>query len=198
MCKTIYQLLSAAALIALSVSLSGADTVHKCKNVQGKLLYQKTPCTENVQEVSSWTPKNTVKPPESEPEKKTNEVIVIKQASNGHYFLEAEVNSHAITFVVDTGATSVVLPSSVAKTASLFCDEAMIARTANGLTRGCTTIITELKLGRGSLVLKNVRADIAPNLDQPLLGMSILQNFDIQQKDGVLEISERDNKKDAK
>ena len=62
MCKTIYQLLSAATLIALSISPGSADTVHKCKNAQGKMLYQKTPCTENVQEVSSWTPKNTVKP----------------------------------------------------------------------------------------------------------------------------------------
>lgn len=198
MCKTIYQLLSAATLIALSISPGSADTVHKCKNAQGKMLYQKTPCTENVQEVSSWTPKNTVKPAEPESRKKTNEVIVIKQASNGHYFLEAEVNSHAITFVVDTGATSVVLPGSVAKTASLICDENMVAKTANGLTRGCTTVITELKLGRGSLVLKNVHAAIAPKLDMPLLGMNVLQGFDIQQKDGVMEISERKDKKDDK
>lgn len=191
MCRILPQLLSVATLIALSVSFSGADTVHKCKNAQGKMIYQKTPCTENVQEVSSWTPKNTVKPPESEPKKKTNEVIVIKQASNGHYFLEAEVNSHAITFVVDTGATTVVLPRSVANAASLFCDEDMVASTANGLAKGCTTIITELKLGRGNLVLKNVHAAIAPKLDMPLLGMNVLQGFDIQQKDGQMEISER-------
>lgn len=162
------------------------------------MLYQKTPCKENAQEVSSWTPKNTVKPPESEPRKKTNEIIVIKQASNGHYYLEAEVNSHAITFVVDTGASSVALPLSVKKTASLICNEDMVVKTANGVSSGCTTIISELKLGRGSLVLKNVQASIMPKLDQPLLGMSILQNFDIQQKDGVLEISERKDKKEDK
>lgn len=198
MCKTIYQLLSAATLIVLSINLSNAETVHKCKNAQGKMLYQKTPCTENVQEVSSWTPKNTVKSPEPKSEKKTNEVIVIRQASNGHYFLEAEVNSHGITFVVDTGATTVALPRSVAKAASLWCDESMVVKTANGVSSGCTTTISELKLGRGSLVLKNVQASIMPKLDRPLLGMSILQNFDIQQKDGVMEISERKDKKEDK
>jgi predicted aspartyl protease len=88
----------------------------------------------------------------------------------------------------------VVLPRAVARAASLFCDEQMVASTANGLAKGCTTIITELKLGKGSLVLKNVHAAIAPNLSQPLLGMNVLQAFDIQQKDGEMEISEREAK----
>lgn len=191
MYRIIRRLLPIAMLIVLSINLSNAETIHKCKNAQGKFVYQKTPCTENVQEVTSWTPKTKVKTTDPEPAKKTKEVIVIKQGPGGQYYLEAEVNSHAITFLIDTGANSVALPRAVAATASLFCNEQMIAKTANGLTRGCTTTITELKLGKGNLVLKNVDAHIAPNLDQPLLGMSILQNFDIQQKDGVMEISER-------
>ena len=189
--NTLFQLVLLATLTILGISISRADVVHKCKNAEGKMLYQKTPCTENAQEVSSWTPKTAVKPQKSEPGKKPQEIIVIKQASNGHYFLEAEVNSHAITFIVDTGATTVVLPGAVARAASLFCNEQMVASTANGLTKGCTTIITELKLGKGSLVLKNVHAAIAPNLSQPLLGMNVLQAFDIQQKNGEMEISER-------
>lgn len=184
------KLLVVVTIIVLSINLANAETVHKCKNAQGKFVYQKTPCTENA-EVTSWTPKTAIKTADPEPVKKTNEIIVIKQGPGGHYFLEAEVNSHAITFLIDTGASSVALPRVVANTASLFCDQQMIAQTANGLTRGCTTKITELKLGKGSLVLKNVDAHIAPNLDMPLLGMSILQNFDIKQKDGVMEISER-------
>jgi clan AA aspartic protease (TIGR02281 family) len=192
--NTLFHLLLIATLTALGISISSADAVHKCKNAEGKMLYQKTPCTENVQEVSSWTPKTAVKPQKSEPGEKTQEIIVIKQASNGHYFLEAEINSHAVTFIVDTGATTVVLPRAVARAASLFCDEEMVASTANGLAKGCTTIITELKLGKGSLVLKNVHAAIAPNLSQPLLGMNVLQAFDIQQKGGEMEISEREAK----
>ena len=190
MLKIILQLLSAVFAI-LSVSISSADTINKCKNAQGKMLYQKTPCADNALAVNSWTPKAQVKSPEQEPAKKINEIIVIRQASNGSYFLEGEVNSHGLTFVIDTGASVVSLPRAFASSASMFCDNKVILETANGQSGGCTTIITELKLGRGNLVLKNVRALIVPNLSQPLLGMNVLQNFNIEQKNGEMQISDQ-------
>jgi clan AA aspartic protease (TIGR02281 family) len=194
MCKIILQLLSIAVFITLSINVSSADMVYKCKNAQGKMLYQKTPCAENAQAVNSWTPKTKVKLPEQEPTKKVNEIIVIPQGPGGHYFLDAEVNSHSLTFVVDTGATMVALPRAVAASASLFCNEKALMDTGNGRTGGCTTTITELKLGKGSLVLKNVQAVIMPNLNQPLLGMNVLQNFNIEQKNSEMQLSDQKDK----
>lgn len=190
----IIRLLSIVALSTLTMSVSHAAKVYKCKNAQGKMLYQKTPCTD-TSEVTSWIPKTEVKAPEPEPIKKTNEIIVIKQGPGGHYFLEGEVNTHGLTFVIDTGATTVTLPRAIAKTASLVCNDKVMMQTANGLSQGCTTTITELKLGKGNLVLKNVTAVISPKLSQPLLGMNVLQNFNIEQKDKEMQISERDAKK---
>ena len=189
--KIILQLLSIAVLTILSVSISSADTINKCKNAQGKMLYQKTPCADNALAVNSWTPKAQVKSPEQEPAKKTNEIIVIRQGLNGSYFLEGEVNSHGLTFMVDTGAFMVALPSTFAASASIFCNDKVTMQTANGSTGGCKTIITELKLGKGNLVLKNVNAVIVPNLSQPLLGMNVLQNFNIEQKNGEMQLSDQ-------
>ena len=69
--KNIMQLLSVTALTTLSLSVWG-DTIYKCKNQQGDLLYQKSPCKENVQTISSWTASAKVQAPAHEPEKKNN------------------------------------------------------------------------------------------------------------------------------
>ncbi len=64
--KNIIKLLSVTALTTLSLNAWG-DTIYKCKNQQGDLLYQKSPCKENVQTISSWTAVAKVQPPQ-EPE----------------------------------------------------------------------------------------------------------------------------------
>jgi clan AA aspartic protease (TIGR02281 family) len=191
--KIILQLLAIAVFSALAIGVSSAATVYKCKNTQGKMLYQKTPCAADEQAVNSWTPKTDAKPPAQETEK-TKEIIIIKQAANGSYFLEGMVNSHALTFVVDTGANIVALPRSVAASAYLHCNQDVLMETANGRAKACTTMITELKLGKGGLVLKNISAVISPNLSQPLLGMNVLKNFNIEQKNGEMQISEQEAK----
>ena len=153
MCKTGFWRLVTVALSVSSLSASAAPMVYKCKDEQGKLLYQKIACTEKAQEVNAWTPKTEVKQVVQEAKKK-QEIMVLKQGTGGHYFLEAEINSHSVTFVVDTGATMVALPRSVANTASLFCNDKIMMGTANGNVGGCTATITELRLGKGNLLLK--------------------------------------------
>lgn len=190
--KNILQLLSVITLTIVSISVCHAAMVYKCKNAQGKLLYQKTPCTENAEAVSSWTPNTKVKVVAQEPKKKSTEVLIIRQGQGGHYFLNGEINSHTLTFVVDTGATTIALPRTIAASASLFCNDKVLMNTANGLSGGCTTTISELKLG--NFVLTNVTAVIAPNLTEPLLGMNVLQLFNIEQKEGEMRLSDRDIK----
>ena len=188
---TIFRLFTITAFSLFSLTICHADTVHKCKNDQGKLMYQKAPCSE--QEVSSWTPKTELKTTDDKEEtKKKSEPLIIKQSRNGHYFVPAEVNSHNFIFVVDTGATVVSLPPAVASASSMFCNDKALVQTANGISKACTAKITEFKLGR--FVLKDVDATITPNLKEPLLGMNVLQRFDIQQKDGEMRLSEQEKK----
>ena len=180
--KTFAQLLFSVALSTLSISASGDGMVYKCKNPQGDLIYQKSPCNDNVQAISSWTTK--AKHSGHVSEKK----LVLEQSNNGHYFIDGAVNDTNLTFVIDTGASVLSLPSSVAQTAEITCGEQVTMSTANGLTNGCTTIISKLKFG--PFAIEDVKAVIVPNLENPLLGMNVLQQFNMVQKDGEMHISE--------
>jgi clan AA aspartic protease (TIGR02281 family) len=176
-------LLSVIVLTTISVNASG-EMIYKCRNQQGEMKYQKSACAENVQTTSSLVEIKT-----TQPVKKQKKTLVIDQSSNGHYFLAGEVNSTALTFVIDTGASVVSLPSSVARSAEIDCNKQVMMSTANGLANACTVTIPKLKIG--SFLIEDVAAVIVPNLSEPLLGMNVLQQFNIVQDHGQMRISER-------
>ena len=177
-------------LLAASGGGAWAETVYKCKNQQGNLIYQESPCKQDVQSVSSWTAAAEEKQQDSEAGKTFNGMLIIKQHPSGHYFLDGSINGRGLTFVVDTGASSIALPRRVAMSAQIYCRDNILMLTANGSTSACTAVISRLKLG--PFLMKDVPATIVPNLDQPLLGMSVLQQFRIEQDNGEMRISKRD------
>ncbi len=106
--------------------------------------------------------------------------IEVPRARDGHYYLQLELNGRNVTFVVDTGATGVVLTRDDAERAGLdlqslnFFNEAM---TANGLVRTAPVVLEEVRLGE--VLDRNVRAQVnGGQMDKSLLGMSYLQRFD--------------------
>ncbi len=188
--QTIFQLLPVCLLVTSSMNAFGDDNIHKCKNQQGNLIYQKSPCAGNAQTVSSWTQtfKGEPEPADPEPLKESPKVeLILKQRSSGHYFVDGEINGKQITFVIDTGASVVSLPSFVAEAADIDCKNDMLMDTANGTVNACTAVIPEFRFGH--FQLKDVDAIIAPNLSQPLLGMNILQHFKVAQESGQMRIS---------
>ena len=116
-------------------------------------------------------------------------MLILKQRGNGHYFLEATVNDKVLTFLVDTGATGVALPMSIARSANIHCRNKIYLQTANGVAEGCTTIIPKLVFG--PFTLTDIPAVISENLSQPLLGMNVLQKFKVEQNEGEMRISTR-------
>ncbi len=180
MYKKIFLTLIAIAVTVLSTRPQADRTIHKCKTPQG-LIYQKSPCAEGNESLKFWTaPEEIGKPPKS---------LSIEQGSGGHYFLDSEVNGKAVTFVIDTGASYVSLPQSLATQAKLDCGKTVTMQTANGLATGCATVIDKLTIG--DFLIRKVDAVIIPNLRQPLLGMNVLQRFSISQEDQRMNISER-------
>lgn len=181
-------LLALVPLIASGGFAWAEGTVYKCRNPQGKLSYQESPCKQDAQSVASWAA--------AEPQQEAvggenfKGTLVIKQHPSGHYFLNGSINGRALTFVVDTGASSVVLPRTLALSARIYCKDRILMQTANGSTSACTAVVPRLKLG--PLLMKDVPAAIVPNLDQPLLGMNVLRQFRIEQDDGEMRISTRD------
>ena len=105
--------------------------------------------------------------------------IELPRAADGHYYLTADVNGAPIRFVVDTGASQIVLTKADAETAGLATEELSFvgrAYTANGEVRTAPVRLDRVEVG--PLVDEDVRAVVNEGeLDQSLLGMEYLQRF---------------------
>ncbi|WGH79000.1 retropepsin-like aspartic protease family protein [Jannaschia ovalis] len=106
-------------------------------------------------------------------------MIDVPRARNGHYYLTMEVNGAPIRFVIDTGATDLVLTQEDAARAGIDVDSLRYfgrAMTANGPVE--TAEIRLETVGLGAFVDRDVRAVVnAGEMGQSLLGMSYLGAF---------------------
>ncbi len=107
------------------------------------------------------------------------ERIELPRAPDGHYYAVAMVNDAPIRFVVDTGATGVVLRKADAEKAGIdvgslaFLGQAM---TANGTVR-LASVRTE-SFGFSGAEIDRFRVDVNEGqMSQSLMGMSYLQTF---------------------
>jgi aspartyl protease family protein len=122
----------------------------------------------------------------------TPESISFSVASDGHYWVNARVDGVGFRFMVDTGATSVVL--SKADVRRLGIDPASLryertVQTANGTTKAAAIRLRELAIG--PIVVKDVPALVnATPLSEPLLGMRLLERLSaVEIKNGRLTLS---------
>lgn len=107
--------------------------------------------------------------------------ITIQRDRDSHFRIKGSINGIAVTFLIDTGATSVAIPSTVAEQAKLTKKTMMTTETAGGETIGYLTRIEKINIG--GVEIQNISAVIIPELDrdQALLGMNVLQKFSITQ-----------------
>ena len=184
-------------LVVVTLAISsghawGEAMVYKCKNQEGTLIYQKSPCQNDADTVDSWKPKEAAKPVVSGDESgqdkdKEPTVLTLKENTGGHYATDGNIDGKSLNFVVDTGASYVALPEAIAHSALIYCDEKKVMSTANGKTDACTAKIKKLQFG--PFVIPEVEAVIVPNLDRPLLGMNVLKLFKISQDKGEMKLS---------
>jgi aspartyl protease family protein len=105
--------------------------------------------------------------------------IVVPRARDGHYYLTAQVNDAAVRFVVDTGATDMVLTQADATRAGI--DPATLAylgraNTANGEVRTAFVRLDHVQLGE--IIDRDVAAVVNEGqMEQSLLGMGYLQRW---------------------
>jgi aspartyl protease family protein len=113
-------------------------------------------------------------------------VIEIRRSADGHYHWPGTLDGEPVDFLVDTGASGVAIPASLAERLRLAPGEMVRSSTAGGSVTG--------RLVRADLALQGgVRAErlpmvALPGLDQPLLGMDVLGRLHWQQRDGALRI----------
>lgn len=105
--------------------------------------------------------------------------IIANRARDGHYHLTLSVNGVETDFLVDTGATDVVLTRDAAQAAGIDPDDLNFigrANTANGEVRTAPVRLDTLSLG--PVVDRNVYAVVNDGeMRQSLLGMGYLQRW---------------------
>jgi aspartyl protease family protein len=105
--------------------------------------------------------------------------IELPRAPDGHYYVTAEVNGTPTRFVVDTGASQIVLSRRDAARAGLDTQSLIFtgrARTANGTVRTAPVRLDRLSIG--PIEDRNLRAVVNEGeMDGSLLGMDYLRRF---------------------
>ena len=117
--------------------------------------------------------------------------VPLKRNRQGHYLVNGYINNNEVEFLLDTGATDVVIPEHVAHGLGLPFGQRGRAMTANGPITIFRTEIDELRIGE--IRLYNVPASINPSvsMEEILLGMTALGRIEFTQRDDVLTLHQK-------
>jgi aspartyl protease family protein len=107
-------------------------------------------------------------------------IVINKRSDENHFIIAGYVNNQSTSFLLDTGASAVVLTHDTAQQLGILANEdsyTQTVSTANGLTKVAPIRIEELRIG--SIILQDVKASVARRgeLDENLLGMSFLSRL---------------------
>ncbi|MFT4797192.1 MAG: aspartyl protease family protein [Candidatus Azotimanducaceae bacterium] len=116
--------------------------------------------------------------------------VSILRNGAGQYLTRGTINGQSVQFLVDTGANVVALNSSIATSLGLDVSqgERVNVSTAGGLTE--SRLITLDFIQIGNIKASNVRAAVITGNypEDVLLGMTFLQNVDISESGGVMQL----------
>lgn len=119
--------------------------------------------------------------------------IEVPRAFDGHYYLTLRANDTPVRFVVDTGASEIVLSRDDAARAGIDPDRLVytgVANTANGTVRTARATLDTLELG--PITDRNVSVWVNEGeMFGSLLGMAYLNRFDSLQIRGETLVLER-------
>ena len=114
--------------------------------------------------------------------------MVLRPNAHNQYLLPGYINNVPVTFLIDTGASSISVNYRIAKLAGLKAYRKVPVNTAAGTVAGYSSEISVLQAGH--FLYKNIDAIILPGQgDTVLLGMNALGDLSITQHNGVLSIS---------
>ncbi|MEE9389372.1 MAG: TIGR02281 family clan AA aspartic protease [Paracoccaceae bacterium] len=107
-------------------------------------------------------------------------IVEVPRGIDGHYYLVLQLNGTAVEFIVDTGATDMVLSQKDAERIGLSIDDLIFsgqANTANGIVRTARARVDSVRLD--DIEDHNVGVSVnGGDMEGSLLGMSYLRRFD--------------------
>jgi aspartyl protease family protein len=118
--------------------------------------------------------------------------IVLTAGTNGHFRTTGQINGKAIEFMVDTGASSVVISQADADRLGLDYKNAPtgMASTANGVAPFRLITLNAVRIG--DVEVANVEAAVIPApMRGALLGNSFLMRFQMKRENDVMRLEKR-------
>jgi len=108
----------------------------------------------------------------------------------GQYLTPGSINGRSVTFLVDTGATSVALNSEMARALGIDFAAGQEGRTstASGVVRSFHLTLDSVKVGE--IEVRNVRASVIEGVypTKVLLGMTYLSQVEMKENAGLLTL----------
>ena len=111
------------------------------------------------------------------PSSANSRMVVVPRDHRGHFKFEARVDGRRLDFMVDTGASTIVLTAAAAARLGIHPtprDFTISVRTANGIARAAPVRLNMVEVG--DLVVRDVAALVSAEgaLSENLLGLSFL------------------------
>jgi len=108
--------------------------------------------------------------------------IVIPRSRDGHYYVAGAINGQAVTFLVDTGASTVSINSALARRLGLPRGRPVAIGTAGGMAQG--EEIAGQTVSLGGITVRDVRIVTLAGLPgEALLGQNVLRHLEVVQSD---------------
>jgi aspartyl protease family protein len=133
--------------------------------------------------------------PPSQPKQDTSSYRTVKidAGRGGHYFIDARIDGRNIDFVVDTGASKMVLRESSAAKLGIFprpSEYTGRSSTANGIAKFAPVKLNRVDIN--GITVYDVEAAVMPDsaLDVNLLGMTFLSRVKFSQDHGRLVLEQ--------
>lgn len=105
--------------------------------------------------------------------------MIINLAQDGHFYMDVEINESAMRFMIDTGASDIVISVAEARRIGIKTEKLNFNKsyqTANGISWGASVVLKTIKVG--NMVFYDVPASVnSSEMGTSLLGMSFLRRF---------------------
>lgn len=122
--------------------------------------------------------------------------VTLERNSDRHFYADANVNGHAVRFLVDTGASEIALTEEDARKAGLTVDPSkyeLVGEGASGIVRGQYVQLKDVQLD--GIRLGDAKAVIVQGANISLLGQPFLENVDeiVIRKDEMVLRDQKDS-----
>ena len=119
---------------------------------------------------------------------------IISMTPHGQYLTAGSINSLPVTFLVDTGATSIAMSKAVAKRLGIdfrVTGTKGATHTAGGVVKSWVVKLKTVKVG--DISARNVRATVldGSNMNEVLLGMTFLSRVKMREDGGVMYLEQK-------